>query len=283
MYEAYDRDRRERVALKTLNIAKPRSLRFLKREFRELAELRHNNLARLYELIEEDGQWFFTMELVQGVNWLEYVRHKKESVELEEEARTAPAGSDPRDAASFRRALRPRLPYNEGRLRSSLRQLVRGLNALHREGKLHCDVKPSNVLITEQGRVVLLDFGLVTARDSTQTSELATRTAVGTPAYMSPEQARGQPLTAASDLYSVGVFLYRGLTGTLPFPRLAEAHGQSEDTPRRQPSVSDESGRPPRPRQPLRRPPQPKSGSATDGEAGPRAALERQRRRRPHR
>lgn len=218
VYEVYDRDRRERVALKTLNASKPRSLRFLKREFRTLAELRHKNLARLYELIEDDGQWFFTMELIQGVNWLEYVRHRKESTELGDvEPHKQLQNSSQRDIAAFRRAFQSRLPFNEERLRTSLRQLVRGLNALHREGKLHCDVKPSNVLVTEQGRVVLLDFGLVTQRDSTQTSDLATRTAIGTPAYMSPEQAKGRPLTAASDLYSVGVFLYRGLTGTLPF------------------------------------------------------------------
>ncbi|MCM2317225.1 MAG: AAA family ATPase, partial [Thermoanaerobaculia bacterium] len=104
-----------------------------------------------------------------------------------------------------------------GRLRKVLPQLARGIHALHDAGKLHRDIKPANILVSRQGRVVILDFGLVTERlgaGSDAASQL-----IGTPAYMSPEQAAGRPLTEASDWYSVGVLLYQALTGRLPHSR----------------------------------------------------------------
>src|SRR5438270_1857833 len=102
------------------------------------------------------------------------------------------------------------------RLRATLPQLVDGLCALHTARKLHRDVKPSNVLVTGTGRVVLVDFGLVVERGRDTGSTTGDGAVAGTLAYMAPEQAWGQRPTPAADWYSVGVLLYQSLTGRLP-------------------------------------------------------------------
>ena len=103
-------------------------------------------------------------------------------------------------------------PFDPERLRNLLRQLAEGLYTLHQAGKLHRDVKPSNVLVTKGDRVVILDFGLVV-----ELSDVETNSGIaGTPAYMSPEQRSGSPLSESSDWYSVGVMLYEAITGELP-------------------------------------------------------------------
>ncbi len=115
------------------------------------------------------------------------------------------------------------------RLRAALRQLALGVLAIHRAKKLHRDLKPSNVLCTASGRVVILDFGLVATPGPRRE-----RRVVGTPAYMSPEQAQGLPLGPASDWYAVGVMLYEALTGELPIEgdvRAIMAGKQSFDAP----------------------------------------------------
>ena len=95
-----------------------------------------------------------------------------------------------------------------------MRQLVEGIIALHNAGKLHCDLKPSNVLVRPNGDVVILDFGLVEELDP-----FRKRSAMfaGTPVYMSPEQIELLPISTASDWYAAGVMLYQALTGIPPF------------------------------------------------------------------
>ena len=212
VYEAYDQKRDKTVALKTLINVEAAYIYRLKTEFRSLSDVAHPNLVSLYELMSDGRYWFFTMELVDGVNFLDYVRYGESAVaeapalSLEEldTLETLPLPATSR-AQSF----------NEGRLRLALRQLAEGLNALHESGKLHRDIKPTNILVTPEGRLVILDFGLV-AEIAQQKLE-PSLAIVGTPSYMSPEQVAQQPTSAASDWYNAGVMLYEALTGRLPF------------------------------------------------------------------
>jgi hypothetical protein len=223
VYSALDREQNVRVALKTLRTMNARALVRFKNEFRSLQDLQHPNLINLGELFEENGEWFFTMELIQGVNFLEYVCPRGPSpLDRSSSEGASPSLSDVDPAALFSRppaapSPPPRGPhaFDEVRLRDGLRQLAQGLFALHNVGKVHRDIKPSNVLCTHTGRLILLDFGLVTDLwDGDLAPELH---AVGTTSYMAPEQAAAEGVGVASDWYSVGVVLYQALTGRLPF------------------------------------------------------------------
>ena len=210
VYEAYDSKRGKTVALKTLINAEASYIYRLKTEFRSLSDVAHPNLVSLYELMSDGTYWFFTMELIDGVNFLEYVRESDQegpptlSLEELDTFETLPL------PATFRS-----LPFNEQRLRLALKQLADGLNALHENGKLHRDIKPTNIMVTTEGRLVILDFGLVA--DIAEQKVEQSLAIVGTPSYMSPEQVAQQATSAASDWYNAGVMLYEALTGRLPF------------------------------------------------------------------
>jgi serine/threonine protein kinase len=224
VYRAYDRQRHAQVALKLLARPDTGELYLFKQEFRALSDLSHPHLVSLYELLFERGHWFIVMELVDGTDFVRHVSNPAtdESSALDRElwaegTTLVPFSADTGVAAS--RPTRPSrssvTPVDLGRLPSSLSQLIQALCYLHSAGRLHRDIKPSNVLVTTDGRVKVLDFGLVVELSPESTERSLTMR--GTPAYMSPEQMRGQPLTEASDWYSVGVMLYRALTGVLPF------------------------------------------------------------------
>lgn len=225
VYAAYDREARCEVALKLLPTLGPIAAVRMKREFRVVSGAHHPNLVSLGELIEEDGNLFFTMELVTGVDWLSYVRgldsiarpnvHRSGTHLQSNTASLSALDSSEGGSLSLGgdAAGDDLLRADPTRLASALQQLTQGLAYLHRLGKVHRDVKPSNVLVTKGGRVVILDFGL--AVDVARLSGDAPR--AGTALYMSPEQAVGAALTPASDWYSVGALLYEALTGRLPF------------------------------------------------------------------
>jgi len=184
VYEAVHLQRGNQVALKTLPTVDGAALHRFKREFRSLSGINHPNLIGLHTLEVDGGQWFFTMDLIEGGDFLSFVR--------------------------------PRGILDEARLRSALSQLVAGVMALHGHHIIHRDVKPSNVMVTHDGRVILLDFGLVLELERANISR-STDGVAGTPAYMAPEQAAGLPVSASGDWYAVGVMLYEALSGCRPF------------------------------------------------------------------
>ncbi|MBK6685010.1 MAG: protein kinase [Deltaproteobacteria bacterium] len=247
VYEALDQVRNEVVALKTLIQFDAEAVYRIKQEFRALADVQHPNLVALHELVSHEGQWFFTMERVEGEELLSWLRRvpapppvavpiqqpmgsEEETETIETEAGPdgstgdysltrvrleglAPAPLEPRPRSTPRR-----IRLDAARLKLALAQVGEALTAIHEAGKVHRDIKPSNVLVTEAGRVVVLDFGLATELyDAFLIRSTQQGVVCGTIAYMSPEQSAGEALTPASDFYSVGVMLYEAYTGQLPF------------------------------------------------------------------
>ncbi|HVK75651.1 MAG TPA: serine/threonine-protein kinase [Kofleriaceae bacterium] len=207
VYRVLDRRRGHEVALKVLRRLGGADLYRFKREFRSLVGLHHPNLATLYELYAVGDEWMYTMELVDGARFDRWVRPggEAEAIVADDDVGTT--------ALPRRRAGAGTLDVD--RLRAALAQLADGLTALHAVGKIHRDLKPSNVMVDGSGRVVILDFGLVI--DITQAERTHDGKAIGTVAYMSPEQAADLPLSPASDWYAVGVMLYEALAGVRPF------------------------------------------------------------------
>ena len=184
VYLVYDKQLDAKVALKTLKVSSGLDLFRFKREFRSLADIRHVNLVTLYELVSDGDQWFFTMEYVVGVPFDRYA------------------------------LAQPFAPPNHERIVKAVQQLCAGVHTVHEAGCIHRDLKPTNVLVTEEGRVVILDFGLAKTADSVS---LSGNGIFGTPAYMAPEQALEKPSLPASDWYAVGTMIYEALTGRCPF------------------------------------------------------------------
>ncbi len=221
VYEAFDRHQRVEVALKLLRQQEGAALLKFKDEFRGFCQLLPSidsrNLVTLYELFEHARHVFFTMELIRGRPLVSYVRSHLDG------SRNGPSSSsDQLDVV---------------RLRSCFAQVARALSAIHSIGIVHCDIKPSNILVTDDERPVVLDFGLATVRsyeDIPDTLSARTRSTVfGTLAYMAPEQATSLAITPAADWYSFGVVLYQALTGVLPFTGsgLAVLDAKRWDTP----------------------------------------------------
>ncbi|MFI5301944.1 MAG: serine/threonine-protein kinase PknK, partial [Polyangiales bacterium] len=303
VYEALDRERGARVALKTIRDPQAGSLLRFKNEFRALHDIRHPNLISLGELHEEDGAWFFTMELIDGTDFLRWVRGGKargfidsgtvspehrlrfetpishvtnartvvgesaeqiassptlvalssdktssdESVALPSDG---PSAASPEDGSASVIGLppptmradsagHPRVPFDEARLRDGLRQLARGLHALHQAKRIHRDIKPSNLLVSREGRVVLLDFGLVSHLKSSGSTNVEV---VGTAEYMAPEQASARHIGAEADWYSVGVLLFEVMVGRFPFEGSAIqvlSDKQQRDAPRASSFIAD--------------------------------------------
>lgn len=175
VHEAYDRILDEEVALKSLTEQTPESFRWLKSEFRSVRGINNANLVRLYELFVDKDECFFTMELLEGEDYIQWIERQRDPI-----------------AAVI----------------DSLPQLVQGLAALHAAGIRHGDVKPSNIFVTADDRIVYLDFGLASIAGSSNTPG-------GTWNYMAPEALLGDADVSA-DWYSLGVVIYESLAGSPP-------------------------------------------------------------------
>jgi len=214
VYEAEDGELGLRVALKLLPGLQPTLLRRFKKEFRAAANIRHPNVVRFGDLFSDGERWFFTMELVEGIDLLSHVTGLPVASPVSMLVPPDPAGKTlpaPKHAILPKR-LEHKGTLDQPRLRERFSQLAQGLAAIHAAGQIHRDIKPSNVLVTRAGRVVILDFGL-----ATESEVRTTCVGAGTPAYMAPEQTSSDPVGPAADWYSFGVMLYEALTGVLPF------------------------------------------------------------------
>ncbi|MEM7355887.1 MAG: serine/threonine-protein kinase [Acidobacteriota bacterium] len=192
VYKAFDRHLQRPVALKLLERADPKTVRRLLREAQTQARVRHEYVLEVYETGDLGGQPFIAMHYVNGPTLMEI----REEINLEQKVRL-------------------------------MAQVAEGLDAAHREGLIHRDVKPSNVLVemTPSGKIKpwVADFGIATALDSG--SSIWTTAMAGTPYYIAPERMNdGEKIDRRSDLYSLGVTFYQLLSGELPFddPSLAE-------------------------------------------------------------
>ena len=185
VYQARDEELDRPVAIKVLadNLAADEAFRkrFL-REARLAAQLAHPNVVQVYDSGEADGRPYIVMEYVDGETLAELLSR------------------------------RGRLPPAEA-VELAL-QVCAGLEHAHRAGLVHRDIKPQNVLIRDDGTVKIVDFGIARSAQGTQLTE--TGSVLGTAAYLAPEQAAGEEVTAATDVYALGVVLYEMVTGRTP-------------------------------------------------------------------
>ena len=201
VYVARDRKLRRRVALKTMlagGVDESQGAERLRAEAETLAQLDHPGIVAVHDVVEEQGRVHVVMELIDGVS-------------LRKKLRSGPL--PPLEVAEIVTAL------------------ASALGAAHAHGQVHRDVKPDNVMIRADGRVALLDFGIAKTLETGamgRTLPAAGLTEpgaiVGTPLYLSPEQARGDPVSPATDQFSLAVTAYELLSGTIPWP--------TESTPR---------------------------------------------------
>ena len=209
VYEAEDAVLGRPVALKTLRERyaeeEPFRLRF-KQEARAMASLDHENIVKVYDISQDDEVPFIVAECVRGQDVGGMLKQ-------------APGGR-----------------LEEGEVREISAQLLRALSYAHRRGVIHSDIKPSNILTTEEGRVKVADFGIARIVESEESAGKPGEI-IGSARYMSPEQLRGEETTPRSDVYSVGILLYHCLTGRPPFsgdPKtIARLHASEIPTPPR--------------------------------------------------
>ena len=191
VYRAFDRNLQRPVAIKVLSdaaAAQPGFAERFREEARLIANLRHPNIVPVYDFGEQDGLTYMVQELLPGPTLDQRLRGlvaRKETLARDE-------------------------------VLAIVRQLAAALDAAHAAGIIHRDVKPANALWNTRGELVLTDFGIAknTLAPSNHTQ---VGTVIGTPVYISPEQAQAQPLTPASDIYALGVVLFELLSGKVPF------------------------------------------------------------------
>lgn len=184
VYKARDRELDRVVALKVIRpelANNPEILQMFKQELILARQVTHQNVIRIFDLGLADGLRFITMQYVEGEDLKEYVMERGKLT--------------PKASATF------------------IMQICQGLDAAHKENVAHRDLKPQNIMIDKQNRALVMDFGLAHSTDTAGTEGKL----LGTPAYMSPEQAKREELDVRTDLFSVGIIFFELLTGKLPF------------------------------------------------------------------
>lgn len=228
VFRAWDRVREQVVAIKVLHTYHPVALRRFKNEFRALRELRHPNLVRVYNLGRDADTWFLVMEYVDGVYFImdECVHEFKTEDKERDVEPTIQWGTDARrpfESVSVNRQSKgafdgeapgPLLPADS--IQHRLGQLASAMLALHTHDIVHCDLKPSNILVTKSGRVVLLDFGVSRYMTHVAFNYRDTGTHTGTRPYLAPELGDSHSATPALDWYALGIILGELLTGLAP-------------------------------------------------------------------
>lgn len=188
VYKAYDLDLERMVALKLVRselIENPESIQRFKQELLLASRISHRNVLRIHDLGDVDGAKFISMAYVEGEDLKQRLRREK-TLPVEEALKIAG-------------------------------QLCRALEAAHREGVVHRDLKPQNILLDRQGHAFVSDFGLAKSLEASAAHMTRTGELLGTPLYMSPEQVEGVSIDHRSDIYSLGLILYEMVTGELPF------------------------------------------------------------------
>jgi eukaryotic-like serine/threonine-protein kinase len=205
---ADDTELDRKVAIKILHDKYAQDSEFVQRFQREAqaaAGLQHPNVVGVFDRGAFDGTYFIAMEYVDGPSLKDLVK----------------GGMSPKDAIDF------------------TRQILNAARFAHRKGIVHRDLKPQNVLIDDEGRARVADFGIARAGESSDIT--ATGSVMGTAQYISPEQAQGKETTPRSDIYSIGVVLYEMLTGRVPFEgdsAVAVALKQVSEAPRRPSAIN---------------------------------------------
>ena len=186
VFLAHDRLLDREVAVKVLfdrYAADPSFVERFRREASAAAGLNHPNIVAVYDRGEADDSYYIVMEYLAGPDLKEVIRR--------------------------------RAPLPPGEAVDYALQILAALGAAHRRDVVHRDVKPQNVMVAEDGHLKVTDFGIARAGAQTEMTEVGS--VIGTAQYLSPEQARGDDVTAASDCYAVGIVLYEMLTGRVPF------------------------------------------------------------------
>ncbi len=186
VYRAVQQPLGRAVAIKALKPSIAIDSQFAKRFEREahfMASLQHENILHVHDFLKQDGSMYIVMEYIKGIDLFDLLERRRKL---------------PADVAAI-----------------IALAVARALDYAHFRGIIHRDVKPANVMISRQGEVKLMDFGI--ARDDTQRDLTETGTGLGTPSYMSPEQILGDKLDFRSDIFSLGIVLYQMVTGQKPF------------------------------------------------------------------
>src|SRR5262245_337986 len=189
VYKAHDRVLEEEIAIKVLraDVARsPEMGRRFRSEIRLARKVSHRNVCRIHEYGEDQGVRYISMELIEGIDLKQVIRERKGGL----------PGLEAFDVSI---------------------QVAKGLQAIHDVGIVHRDLKAANLMRDRRGIVKLMDFGIAKEENAVATAATAAGDIVGTPEYMSPEQARGHKVDARSDIYALAVVIHEIFCGEVPF------------------------------------------------------------------